>query len=175
MKKIDDKTAEVLMEKFLSGETTIAQEDELYRYFASGGVAPVLLQHRDMMRWYGSLSRSKRPSTRQRFLRRWRGWASVAAAAAVVVAVGIMILSPSRHIDDEYLAYSGSYVIIDGKKYTDLERIMPQIKKGEQLADSISRIVASIRNRPDPVEMALAAEVSDPETRRLIIETIYDN
>lgn len=172
MKKIDHQTAEALMDKFLSGETTIAQEDELYRYFASGEVAPVLLQYREMMEWYVSLSRTKRAPKRRNLPHRWRGWA---AAAAVIVAVGAMILSPARHIDEEYLAYSGSYVIIDGKKYTDLERIMPQVKEGERLADSIGRIVAAIRNRPDPVETALAAEVSDPETRRLIIETIYDN
>lgn len=173
MKRIDDKTAEALMDKFLAGETTIAQEKELYRYFASGEVAPVLLQHREMMRWYGSLSTAKQ--RRGLLSLGWRGWIRAAAAVAVIATLTVMLFSPAHPIDEEYLAYTGSYVIIDGKKYTDLERILPQVKEGERLADSISRVVASIRDMPNPVETAIAAQVSDPETRQMIIETIYDN
>lgn len=53
---MDDRQAQALMEKFLNGATTIAEEQQLYRYFAAGDVAPVLQQYRPMMQWYRSLS-----------------------------------------------------------------------------------------------------------------------
>lgn len=179
MKTIDHLQAQALMEKFLDGATTIAEEQQLYRYFAGGEVAPVLQQYRPMMQWYDSLAiedvPSNRPSRLKRgFISRFRFAAGLAASIAVLVAIGFTALTSHNRLDDEYQAYRGSYVIVNGVKTTDIEQILPQLRRAEQIADSVNRLVASIRKTPDIWETELAG-VTDSVARRLILETIHDD
>lgn len=178
MKMINDQQAQALMEKFLDGATSIAEEQQLYRYFDGGEVAPVLRQYRPMMQWYVSLSPESdkmaaggHPAKR---VSRFRRIATIAASVAVLIAIGFTVLTPHDHLDDEYLAYSGSYMIVDGVKTTDIKRILPQIKRAEQIADSVNRLIANIKDAPDIWETELAG-VTDTAARRLILETIHDN
>ena len=43
-----------LINRFLDGETTNAEEQMLYDYFAGEDIAPELMQYRDMFRWYSA-------------------------------------------------------------------------------------------------------------------------
>ncbi len=179
MKTIDDRQAQALMEKFLDGATTIAEEQQLYRYFAGGEVAPVLQQYRPMMQWYDSLSAdaepAQKPATRPRsVLSRFRFVSGIAASVAVLAAIGFAALMPHNRLDDEQIAYSGSYVIVNGVKTTDIDRILPQLRRAEQIADSVNRLVASIKSTPDIWENELAG-ITDSVTRRMILQTIHDD
>lgn len=58
-------------------------------------------------------------------------------------------------------------------KSTDIDQILPQLCRAEQIADSISRLVASIKNAPDIWETELA-RISDSTTRQMILRTIHD-
>lgn len=178
MKTIDDRQAQALMEKFLDGATTIAEEQQLYRYFAGGEVAPVLLQYRPMMQWYDSLSADGEPSVKpaprhRSVISRFRFVSGIAASVAVLAAIGFAALMPRNRLDD-LTAYSGSYVIVNGVKTTDIEQILPQLRRAEQISDSVNRLVASIRNTPDIWETELAG-VTDSVTRRIILQTIHDD
>ena len=44
-----------LVNRFLDGATTNAEEQTLYDYFAGEDIAPELMQYRDMFRWYSGL------------------------------------------------------------------------------------------------------------------------
>ena len=43
-----------LVNRFLDGATTNAEEQTLYDYFAGEDIAPELMQYRDMFRWYSA-------------------------------------------------------------------------------------------------------------------------
>ncbi len=175
---MDDRQAQALMEKFLNGSTTIAEEQQLYRYFAAGDVAPVLQQYRPMMQWYRSLSADTvtagKPVQRRRSpLNRFRFAAGIAASVAILATIGFAALKPHTRLNDEQIAYSGSYMIVNGVKCTDIDRILPQLRRAEQIADSISRLVASIKNTPDIWETELT-RIPDSATRQMILRTIHD-
>lgn len=148
MKTMDDRQAQALMEKFLNGTTTIAEEQQLYRYFAAGDVAPVLQQYRPMMQWYRSLSADtvtagKPVQSRRSPLNQFRFAAGIAASVAILATIGFAALKPHTRLNDE------------------------------QIADSVSRLVASIKNAPDIWETELA-RISDSTTRQMILRTIHD-
>ncbi len=175
---MDDRQAQALMEKFLNGATTIAEEQQLYRYFATDDVAPVLQQYRSMMQWYESLSADnvttgKPVKLRQPAISRFRFAAGLAASVAILATIGFAVLKPHTRLNDQQIAYSGSYIIVNGVKCTDIDRILPQLRRAEQIADSISNLVASIKNVPDIWETELAG-ISDSMTRQMILRTIHD-
>lgn len=45
---------QTLIERFLEGETSNAEEQTLYRYFESGEVDPALEKYREMFKWYAA-------------------------------------------------------------------------------------------------------------------------
>jgi hypothetical protein len=80
-----------LLEKYFEGETTIAEENELKKYFSSAVVAPHLQQYQSLFGYYASETKQKfepklmlKPSKRNTIT-----WISIAASVVVLLGVGI--------------------------------------------------------------------------------------
>ena len=55
MNEINDTNISLWVEKFLDGETSCAEERELYRYFAQKRLPAEAEPYREMFKWYSSL------------------------------------------------------------------------------------------------------------------------
>ena len=80
-----------LLEKYFEGETTIAEENELKKYFSSAVVAPHLQQYQSLFGYYAS---EKNQSFEQKLKlqsnkRSTITWISIAASVVVLLGVGI--------------------------------------------------------------------------------------
>lgn len=52
---INDRNITRWVERFLDGDTTCAEENELYRYFSRRNLPAEVEQYREMFAWYSSL------------------------------------------------------------------------------------------------------------------------
>ena len=122
--------------RFLDGETTNAEEQTLYDYFASDNVAESLRQYQEMFRWYAegmpeassveipAVHAKKRAFSPKKLL-------AIAASLLLLVGIGLGLWRYQQQ-QEEYAMYEGSYIIRDGKKMTDLRQILPELKAAEQ-------------------------------------------
>jgi len=79
---------EKLLEKYLSAETTIAEEKELKNYFSKGNVAPHLEEYETLFGYFSTSKNERFTKTIQLKTKRvnWK-WLSVAASIVLLVSV----------------------------------------------------------------------------------------
>lgn len=136
-----DRYIEALVEKFLDGRTTNAEEQELYAWFATADVPDEWTDLKAMFAWYRegmpettSLVESA-PKPKSRFsLSLRRG--VMAISTAVAVAVVAVLMWPSSH---KVNIYEGSYIIESGDYCDNIEYIQEDIEALLQRADDIER------------------------------------
>ena len=142
MKHIDD--IKQLVERFLEGRTTNAEEHELYEWFASADVPEEWSDLKAMFAWYAAGMPEKSAAPTRRKLRRasvlWMGWA---AGVAAVVAIAVLIFREDeqrRPID----IYEGSFIIAEGVRYDEpayseqeIEALLLRADAIEQKADDL--------------------------------------
>lgn len=136
-----DRYIEALVEKFLDGRTTNAEEQELYAWFATADVPKEWTDLKAMFAWYRegmpeitSLVESA-PKPKSRFsLSLRRG--VMAISTAVAVAVVAVLMWPSSH---KVNIYEGSYIIESGDYCDNIEYIQEDIEALLQRADDIER------------------------------------
>jgi len=82
---------ETLLEKYFEGETTIAEENELKRYFSSETVAPHLQQYQTLFDYYAAekTQNFERELPLQQSKKSQIKWISIAASIVVLLGVGI--------------------------------------------------------------------------------------
>lgn len=80
-----------LLEKYFEGETTIAEENELKKYFSSAVVAPHLQQYQSLFGYYTSETKQKfEPKLMLQSSKKSKiTWIAVAASVVVLLGVGI--------------------------------------------------------------------------------------
>lgn len=174
MKKIDDKDLERLLERFMDGETSNAEEQLIYERFRSGDIPECCRQYAPMMVWLADKTQSDEETPAVPPFKRFatvKLWLSIAAAVMVVATLAIgLFMRPTRTLPDEdYITYAGSYVIKNGVKYTDLDEIMPELLEAEQLveqqqhtaADIISSLEGVINTSDPAVRAALESAFSE--------------
>jgi hypothetical protein len=117
---------EELVERFLDGRTTNAEERELYNFFAGGEVPAHLEPYRKMFVWYdGGLAGEEAvlpmavPRPRRRFVK---------AAAAAATAMAAMISVVMLHEPAAAETYIERYMIRDGVVITDPEIVAAEMK-----------------------------------------------
>lgn len=117
-----------LIEQFLDGKTTNAEEQMLYDYFAGDDIEPEFAKYREMFQWYSDGMPEIKGKERTMPIRR-----IIALAASVLLLVGIGI-GIYRHLQQqqEYALYEGSYIIRNGVKITEISKILPELKATEQ-------------------------------------------
>ena len=187
----DHSEIDLLISRFLDGETSLDEEKALYAFFSRPDVPEELEPYRRMFGWYSSLASAgeamqptdmttampaamptgKRP--RFRLLRPWQ-WGAVAAMLALLFTVGFFLRTPS--IPEEYLAYEGSYIVRDGKKITDLRIVVPEILRTQQVVDeSLDAINATFEETDGAFDAAVISsyDLSDPTVKEAI-STAFD-
>ena len=128
-----------LVGKFLDGRTTNAEEQELYRWFATADVPEEWVDLKAMFAWYrdgmpemeSRVESASKPSPRFSLSLR-RGVMAVASAVAVLL-VAIMLWPSSREID----VYDGSYIIEQGSYCDNIEYIQEDIESLLERADEL--------------------------------------
>ena len=131
---------EQLLDRFFEGETTRREEKMLEEYFAGDNVDETLMKYKPMFKWYAdgmpaeqgveleeapSISIGKKSGLP---LKPVLWFSSIAATLAILFTVGFNY--NNSKIQREMLAkqHEGSYVMIDGVLYTDMEDISEEIE-----------------------------------------------
>lgn len=174
----------ILIEKFLDGSSTPAEERSVYGWFAHNADAGDLEEYRQMFGWYAALEASAPAAAGKEQRRRRRGiWLAAASiAAAVALMAGIIVpfaVSPATDYDSElYASLQGSYISRGGKTVTDISLIYDDLIRAEQFADSLQTSLDSRDINSELQEQILASvtrDISDPElaesVRRDILES----
>lgn len=186
MNEINNTNISQWIEKFLDGDTTCAEERELYHYFSRKDLPEEAEPYREMFAWYASLqqaasvtelekvhdSHADTPASKVRILRMraWQ-WISVAAILAILLTVGFMLRPSTSNISEEYMAYRGSYIIRDGKKITDLNIVVPEILRAEQfLNESVEEVDRSFDEMDRAMMNSVSSELdmSNPAVREAV-------
>lgn len=173
----------ILIEKFLDGSTTPAEERSVYGWFAHNADAGDLEEYRQMFSWYAALEASAPAAGKEQRRRRRSIWLAAASiAAAVALMAGIIVpfaVSPATDYDSElYASLQGSYISRGGKTVTDISLIYDELIRAEQFADSLQTALDSRDIDADLQEQILTSvtrDISDPElaesVRRDILES----
>lgn len=132
---------ESLVDRFLEGRTTNAEERELYEWFATADVPDKWSDLKAMFAWYAEgmpdTAAPAKPKPRMTIRRRW----SVAAATAVAAcAAVVVVLLPHGNTEPQmrtYNIYEGSYIVEAGIRYDDIEVIEDDIEELFARAEAI--------------------------------------
>jgi hypothetical protein len=124
--KQDKKYIKELLNKYFEGLTSLQEEECLRKYFQGDNVPEELQPYQPMFQYFTTANQEIEPGRfsqariagQVRNDRRIYGWISIAAAACVILFLGLKFTFNSS---TDLLASSQMY--IDGKKYTDIERI----------------------------------------------------
>lgn len=169
-RSMTDDEARRLTDLFLDGATEPDQEHRLYVYYAGTRVADDLLCYKAMFAMYASLGRDDADIRPRR-----RGYLSVAAAIAVLAVVGSVVITHDHGDQNDFeRVYAGSYIIRDGKKITDLKKIMPAIHRADCYVDSVMRQVDALY--PDDTESEILekalAGIADPQLKAELLANL---
>lgn len=132
------KNIEELIEGFFEGKTSKQEEEILYDYFTSGQYSEHLAKYApifDCLKNDLHLLPRQNENTKPTFRRNLKRFSYTAAiAASVLIAV---ILIPFSSSKSDLNPFEGSYRIVDGKKITDMDILMPEIEKTLSLVGEI--------------------------------------
>ena len=165
---MQDEQINNLVERFLDGETTLAEEKQLYDYFSQNeNVDESLLPYAEYFRDLAVLpspQKEEKPRKRPRWTIRWTQWA-VGAAAAVLISLGGMWLYTQQ--EEQHLAqlYGGSYMIVDGKRNDNLREIKDDIRQTLADAQQIER-QADGQAVIEEAEQEVLESIGDPAGRQ---------
>lgn len=182
MKTISHEEARRLMDKFLDGATSNAEEGKLQAYFTYGNPAEDLAVYGAMMGWYSELEGSGRrvKSRGSGWLNVRRRWYSAVAAASVIAAIAFATIGRTGWmggaLDAETLAmYEGSYMMRNGKKVTDLSKIIPVILDQEEKIATMRRDAKSeFANAQEAVYRELLENCSSDLQRKMLMSRLKD-
>ncbi|GAB6976699.1 hypothetical protein [Prevotella falsenii] len=166
---MENKEIKLLIDKFLDGETTLAEERKLYTYFRSEKVSSEYLHYRDMFLDLAAVQQLSEHSgeppkqpvrTSTVMLRRIIG-----IAASLLLLLGVFLFY--GQYQDRQLAkkYAGSYTIVDGVRNDNLHEIKGKLKETFAEADQIEKKVQSqavIEN----AETEVLESIDDPIQRK---------
>lgn len=142
-----------LVEKFLDGRTTNAEERELYAWFRSNDVGEEWAEFKAMFAWYETgmpeQVAEQKPQLELRASRPERRglWIAVGAvacvAASLVVALMVWLTFDNSQHNDLSI-YAGSYIVDGGVRYdniedieNDIEEMLERAERIEQSADEL--------------------------------------
>lgn len=124
------KEIESLLERFFEGDTTGAEEETLYRFFAGKDIPEEWMPYRPVMTYFregiacGCASPRRLPASRRKRLRMWIWMAAAAGALLLLIPAGRLFL----HREAPFDPYEGSCIIQNGVRITDMEIIRPELE-----------------------------------------------
>ena len=123
-----------LTERFFDGETSLAEEQELYRLFREGDVPEDLVQYKELFAGFDSIRLPQQKISR----RNWRQAIGIAASVLVLFAIGTILLA--KQSNDECVVY------IYGEKCTDKTIVMQQMQSTLSEIGDISTVDEQMRD-----------------------------
>ena len=131
-----------LVEKFLDGRTTLAEEQALYDYFASDNIPQEWHDLKAMFAWYSEgMPEERLPHTsKQRKQSHTKWWVAIGGVAAAAIAL-IITFTPQRQ---RVNIYEGSYTIVQGVYCDNIEEIESDIEMLLMRADDLERRADSL-------------------------------
>ena len=130
----NDLKIRTLTERFFDGETSLAEEQELYRLYREGDVPEDLLQYKEMFSGFEDIRLPQQKASS----RKW-GWViGIAASVAILLAVGTTL--HTRNSKDECVAY------IYGEKCTDKTIVMQYMQSALDEMEDVSTIDEQMRD-----------------------------
>lgn len=168
-----------LIQRFLDGDTTIAEEKNLYAYFSRADLPEEALKYREMFQWYASLPalekapaevplRAEASANRQSMRARW---IAVAASAAILVGMLATLLHLDPHspvMPEPLLSTTSGYIIRDGVRITDPSVVFPAIENMERMLDISAASVDEDFDRLSIEDQIAASFGDDPEIASMI-------
>lgn len=143
--EITNKNIEEYIRRFMEGETTNAEEQAIYRFFHTEEVPEHLQPYTEMFAWYEEgmpeeikeqPKNTPKPLWKRIPIELW----SMGIAAMLVIGIGLGIaIAFEDSPNEEWSCYEGSYVEVNGKRITDVEKIMPIILETLAEADAIEK------------------------------------
>jgi hypothetical protein len=123
------KHIEELLERFFEGETSNGEERILYQYFTQEDVPEHLRRYKRVFAYFetGIAGEIEQPAPvvalPQRKSRRVI-WAGIAASFLILLASSLFFIQKNASFDP----YEGSYIIRNGERITDINRIRPELE-----------------------------------------------
>lgn len=137
MKHKDD--IKQLVERFLEGRTTNAEEHELYEWFSTADVPEEWSNLKSMFEWYAAGMPADSDDTSQhkshKIGTRWVGWVVGVAAMVAMVVLIFRDYDTKTEID----IYEGSFIVAEGVRYDDTALIEQEIEAVLLRADALER------------------------------------
>ena len=123
-----------LTERFFDGETSLAEEQELYRLYREGDVPEDLLHYKELFCGFEDIRLPQQKASSHQ----WKWVIGIAASIAILLAVGATL--HTRNSKDECVAY------IYGKKCTDKTIVMQHMQSALDEMDNVSTIDEQMRD-----------------------------
>lgn len=130
--RLSDGEARRLTSAFLDGSTSLDDERRLYDYYRSGGAAEDLKAYAPMFGWYESLGADNTVKSSRDVTHRAAAFITAAIVTAAAVVIG---LAHDTTASPEEI-YAGSYIRRDGHTITDIDLILPELRRTEYIVDS---------------------------------------
>ena len=130
----NDLKIRTLTERFFDGETSLAEEQELYRLYHEGDVPEDLLQYKELFSGFEDIRLPQQKASSHQ----WRWIIGIAASITILFAVGTTLLT--RNSKDECVAY------IYGEKCTDKAIVMQHMQSALDEMEDVSTIDEQMRD-----------------------------
>lgn len=169
---INKQNAKEWVERFMNGETNNDEEQALYRFFAQKGLPRELKKYQAMFAWYAGGMKEPLPvHTHHRHIRQLYIRISIAAAIVLASGAGVKYYLAYQQQQEELEIYEGSYIIRNGKKITDLKKILPELKRSDRMAEERERrIEQEVSETPE--DIIREAKQKGPDQNQENIPTI---
>jgi len=124
---------EELLKRFFKGDTTNAEERQLYDFFSGSEISESLQPYKELFGYFGQDILSEEPDVLKRKIRkeisfssrrRWQIW-SIGVAASLALLFSIYFATHKQY-DGPIV---GGYIIRDGVCITDMKVIRPELEK----------------------------------------------
>ena len=126
----NDLKIRTLTERFFDGETSLAEEQELYRLYREGDVPEDLLQYKELFSGFEDIRLPQQKTSSHKW-----GWV---IGIAILLAVGTTV--HTRNSKDECVAY------IYGEKCTDKAIVMQHMQSALEEMEDVSTIDEQMRD-----------------------------
>ena len=180
----ENKYIESLLERFFEGQTSNEEERQLYRFFEQETIPDELAQYKPVIKYFESgladeLEVNKTQPTGIKKAhpaglakKQWLVWGSVAASALLVLFTSIYVFDRIESADP----YTGSYIIRNGVRITDLNLIKPELEAAIQKSLLIEQDAEQFIERLTTIDDSQEVEISQrfQEHNQQILDNTQD-
>lgn len=156
------KHIEDLLERFFDGQTSNAEEQELYAFFNSPGVPEALRSYQSVFAYFETGIKeefSGQPAEAGRTSLKSSGkfwlWIGIGVAVSLLF---FLVYSQDFDRPASFNPYEGSYIVRNGVRITDMKEILPELEyslrevklqqeEAEQIARQVNRKEKLLRDR----------------------------